>query len=294
VQVLCPAKLNLFLEVLGRRPDGYHEIDSVLVAVSPYDIVSAARREAPGVGLNLAGETAGVPADATNLAARAAAAILAGAGEGAGGLDLALFKVLPPGAGLGGGSSDAAGALLAAALALGVSPALPHLEALAAGLGSDVPFFLRGGAARARGRGERLEPLPHPPALRFLVSFPGVPCATAEVYRACMPAPPGERRDPAEVMDALARGDAAALDRACFNRLEAPARAACPALREEAQALRTLGAGRVHMTGSGSALFLVLPPGADAEALLRRLPPGRPERRAFAAEVVPARGPRAR
>jgi 4-diphosphocytidyl-2-C-methyl-D-erythritol kinase len=273
--VACPAKVNLFLEVLGRRPDGFHGIESVLAPAPWGDRVEAAARPGGGVSLEIrlpsGGGMEGVPADGTNLAARAARLALDAAGAEAG-VRLVLHKEVPPGAGLGGGSSDAAGALLAVNRLLGSPLPRERLEGLALSLGSDVPYFLEGGFRIARGRGEVLSPAPAFPGLRLLVLWPGVPVPTAEVYARCRPAGPGDRRDPAPLLAALAAGDAGGISRACFNRLEGPALEVCPRIGEALEALRSLGAGEPRMTGSGSAAFLVLPPGASGRILSRRLP----------------------
>ncbi len=160
------AKLTLSLHVVGRRPDGYHELDALVVSLDePYDIVTVA--PAPATTLTVDGAFAsGVPADASNLAWRAAEA--AGAV-----LRIRLTKGIPNGAGLGGGSADAAAVLVACGADARV----------AASLGADVPFCARGGAARVRGAGEIVEPVAVAP-IHALVAAPPFRCATADVYRA--------------------------------------------------------------------------------------------------------------
>jgi 4-diphosphocytidyl-2-C-methyl-D-erythritol kinase len=163
------AKLTLSLRVLGARPDGYHDLDALVVSLTePHDVVEvdAARAASVHVGGRFA---AGVPADASNLAARAAR--LAGRPAAIG-----LDKGIPPQAGLGGGSADAAAVLVAL---VGAARA----EGLGAQLGADVPFCVRGGAARVRGRGEQVVPVALAP-LHVVVAVPRFGCATADVYRA--------------------------------------------------------------------------------------------------------------
>ncbi len=274
VSLPCPAKLNLFLEVLARRPDGYHDIDTVMVTSGPADHIEASLAPGGAVTLELSfpgGEPdTEVPAGPENLAARAARLLLDEA-RSREGVRLRLAKRIPAGAGLGGGSSDAAAALRAVNALLGGPVAEERIAAFALSLGSDVPFFLLGGAARARGRGERVEHLPLAGGIRTTVLYPGAPASTAEVYARCRPASPDERRDPAAVMAALAAGDAAALAAACFNRLETPAREVCPPLGPALDLWRRSGE-RVHMTGSGSACFIVMGPAAGGG----RPPRGRP------------------
>ena len=209
-ELRAPAKLNLELRVLGRRPDGRHEVDTVLQAVDLCDRLTIA--PAPVSSLESSGFA--VPAGADNLVLRAAAAVgLVARFE--------LTKRIPPGAGMGGGSSDAAAVLRAG----GRNQA--ELAAIAGGLGADVPFFLAGGRARGRGRGEILEPMP-PVAGWFALAWPGFEVPTGAVYRA---------------WDEVG-GDGR-------NHLFRAACAVDPRLERFAQ---RLGEGWV-MTGSGSAFF---------------------------------------
>ena len=284
-RVVRTGKLNLFLEVLSRRPDGLHEIETVLVEGGGAEVLEARRTEDPGVTLEMTGLTPatldGVPRDGTNLAVRAARRVLEESGAG-GGIALQLAKSLPAGSGMGGGSADAAAALEAVDGLLGSPLGEARLLELALELGSDVPFLLKGGAALARGRGERLEPVSTGPGLGFLVLHPGVPSSTAEVYGQCRPAEPGDRHEAGAVLEALTMGDPDALGEACFNRLEDPARTTCPAAALALDRLsdlgRRLGRGRAHLTGSGSSCFLLLPEAevdrVETEGLTDGLPGG--------------------
>jgi 4-diphosphocytidyl-2-C-methyl-D-erythritol kinase len=263
----CPAKLNLFLEVLGKRPDGFHEIDSVMHPLPGLHDVLVVTAAEPGV-MELKLESPPwwkVPAGEENLALRAARMVLAEARAKAG-FRMRLRKRIPPGSGLGGGSSDAAAALQTINSMLGDPVPRKRLEELAAGLGSDVPFFLHAGSSRARGRGEKLEVLRAGPIVRFLIAWPGVPASTTEVYARCKPAAADRRRDPKDVIAALAAGNARDLAKACFNRLEAAAREVCPAVLDARMRLEALQLGPVRVTGSGSACFVVLVPGGPQGA----------------------------
>jgi|GEM_PF-190204 len=171
VRVLARAKLTLSLRVLGRRPDGYHDLEALVVSLrEPHDVVGLRIQPPFGVRVRLSGRAVvGVPADETNLAARAARLLLDAAAEdddpgpwAASGLDISLHKSIPAGAGLGGGSADAAGTLVGGARLLGLGHDPVALATLAASLGSDVPFCVTGGIAWMRGRGEILHPLPFP------------------------------------------------------------------------------------------------------------------------------------
>jgi 4-diphosphocytidyl-2-C-methyl-D-erythritol kinase len=163
LELVAPAKLNLTLEVLGRRPDRYHEIASVMQTIDLADrvVLEAADR----LTLELAGVTAGLPEDATaNLAYRAAIALREAAGQPGLGARIVLEKRIPAGAGLGGGSSDAAAVLRGLNQLWRLRLDLVTLTEIAADLGSDIPFFLHGGAALVRGRGETVGSLPDPPS----------------------------------------------------------------------------------------------------------------------------------
>jgi 4-diphosphocytidyl-2-C-methyl-D-erythritol kinase len=267
VRETCRAKLNLFLDVVGRRADGYHDLVTVFHEIALADDLEA--RALPGergkVTIDVSADgadIAAVPRDATNLAVRAAAALLAESGSGDG-VALRLVKRIPAGGGLGGGSADAAGALRAVnrLLAFGASDA--ELERIALTLGSDVPFLVRGGTAIGRGRGEMLERVNASRGVGFVLLFPGFGVSTAAVYRA-LPATLPPRRDPRAVLDALAAGDADALGRACSNALLEPALAVEPRLAAAIAAARDAYGTPVHMTGSGSTLFV---PAAEPRVL---------------------------
>ena len=160
LELIAPAKVNLTLEILGKRPDGYHEIVSIMQTI---DLADSLRLEAAeGIELHVAGPAAsGMPEDQTrNLAYRAAATLRAAAGRTGLGARIVLEKRIPAGMGLGGGSSDAAAVLRGLDRLWRLDLDHKTLTTIAAGIGSDVPFFLHGGTALVRGRGEVIEPLP--------------------------------------------------------------------------------------------------------------------------------------
>ena len=250
------AKINLGLRVLGRRPDGYHEIRSVLQSISLSDRLEI-RLEGRGITLEV--DDPSLPSGAGNLVFRAAERLLAGLASPPG-VSLRLYKKIPAGAGLGGGSSDAAATLVGIdhLLGLGTDPAA--LTGHAAALGSDVPFFLTGGAALATGRGTEVEPLPDPPYRELLIVHPGTPLSTREVYAqieepltlARKPASiPGFERIPVDIASWVRSG----------NDLEPHAERLCPAIGKIRSLLGRSGAEVAAMTGSGSAVFGVF---ADA------------------------------
>ncbi|HJQ99437.1 MAG TPA: 4-(cytidine 5'-diphospho)-2-C-methyl-D-erythritol kinase [Candidatus Polarisedimenticolaceae bacterium] len=247
----CPAKVNLGLAVLGRRPDGFHEIATIYQAIDIEDRLEAA--EAPELSLTC--DDPGVPADEGNLVLRAARALqdryAAARPRGAA---LALHKAIPAGAGLGGGSSDAAGAIAALAalweLPLGSEDAL----AVASALGSDVPFFLRGGRALGTGRGEILTPLPEGPPRALVVGSPPFPLSTASVYRALSATltPPEPAVTVTRFLVKLAEGNDFAR---APNDLERAAFAMRPELAAFKSALLQRGAEMSLLCGSGSSVF---------------------------------------
>ena len=181
-------KLTLSLRVFARRPDGYHDLEALVVSLGqPHDVLEAYAVAAPGgVRLELArDQMAGdVPADHRNLAFIAAEKLLVRAGRSGHGVRLVLRKHIPAGAGLGGGSADAAAALLAVRRLLDVDVDDEGVRQIAAEIGSDVPFCLHGGAAWMRGRGEIIEPLELTRGLAFLVAIPPFRLATSDVYAA--------------------------------------------------------------------------------------------------------------
>lgn len=256
------AKINLCLAVLGRRPDGFHEIDSVAVSVDWHDLVGVdvTPARATAVRLRLTG-TGDAPADDENLASRAAQAMAALHGPAE--MDVWLDKRLPTQAGLGGGSSDAAAVILATAARLRSSPG--DLAGVAVSLGSDVPMLLAGGAQRVRGRGERLSAIALP-TLHLAVAVAGR-SGTAATYAATTDADFEDGSRVEAVLDALAAGTIPR-DDVLGSGLEAPACRAHPELGERLRALRnaTPGTGW-HLTGSGGAAFALAAGPDEAVAL---------------------------
>ncbi len=277
---LAPAKLNLWLDVLGRRPDGYHDIESLFVALDWGDDLVVEPRAQPGVSLQLEGEAAalaGVPAQGENLASRAAQAWLAACGEQAPfrGVGLRLVKRVPVGGGLGGGSSDAATVLrqLEALAGPGAGVGPEALQQMALALGSDVPFFLQGArAAVGRGRGERLEPVEEVrPRLCVLVT-PGWPHATAQVFAHAaerLRRLPGQ--DLARALAALGGGPAASLRDAHWNALALPAMRAYPAFTRFTSEVERRLRRPPALSGSGSTLYDIVDDEDEAERQARAL-----------------------
>ncbi len=260
--ILCPAKVNLGLKVFPRREDGYHDIDSWFAPLSLADILTVSEAPKPKMVLN--GMTADVTPDfEKNLAGRAALAMGRLAGKPAN-VQIQIDKLIPTGGGLGGGSSNAAGAMLAISRLwqLDISP--DEMEAEALRLGSDVPFFLHGQSARCEGRGERITPLSRMTPLFGVLIVPPKGISTAEVYRIFDHLSAPTSRVPAyeEIINAPAR----LIDGAIFNDLQPAAFAAAPWLKELHHAAECALRQRVHMSGSGSTLFTLHDRADETEA----------------------------
>ncbi len=249
------AKLNLFLRVLAREADGYHGIETLFCLVSLADTLTAERREGRGVTIDVSGADPGPGAE--NLALRAATMVLEATGHRFG-VHLTLEKRIPVGAGLGGGSSDAAAALTVTNELAGHAVPRHELLQFAARLGSDVPFFVSG-APLALGwwRGERLLRLPPLPAAPVLLLTPATPIRTKDAYGWVDAArQSGERRGAVALdLDVLTRwGD---VGRMAGNDFESAVFGRYPAIRAGFEALVGTGPLVCRMTGSGSTLFAV-------------------------------------
>jgi 4-diphosphocytidyl-2-C-methyl-D-erythritol kinase len=242
------AKVNLTLEVLGKRADGYHEIATVMQAVDLSDRITLDDAD----DLQLRSDSAMVPSDAGNLAWRAAAALKEAAGVEHG-VHIALDKRIPVAAGLGGGSSDAAGVLLGLNRLWRLQWPLERLEDVAATLGSDVAFFLRGGAALATGRGEKVEPLKGRSMALVLVN-PKFPSSTAEMYGRLTPAMYSDGAATRALAGTLGRS-AARVAASLYNGMEAAAAAVFPQIVQMRAALLAAGALGALMSGSGPTVF---------------------------------------
>jgi 4-diphosphocytidyl-2-C-methyl-D-erythritol kinase len=291
VRVLARAKLTLSLRVLGRRPDGFHDLEALVVSLEePYDAVSLRLRPTLGVALRLSGRgSAEVPADDTNLAVRAARMLLdtveeeaAGGAWAAAGLEVSLHKGIPPGAGLGGGSADAAATLSAGSRLLGLDLDDDTLGRLGARLGSDVPFCITGGTAWIRGRGEEVDRLPPLGPLPLVVVVPPFALSTRAVYEAWdrLGGAKGERAcpPPPAVEDLLPGG--------LGNDLEPAAEAVEPRLRPFRQAVEAVAARPAVMAGSGSAYVVAAASAGQAAALARDLSTALPGAAVFATRPV--------
>jgi len=295
VYARTPAKLNLFLELLSKRPDGYHEIETIMTAVSCYDTLRVDRSDrhdeirlktdwfpSPQYWRQTLGEAAtallAIPDDDTNLICRSIAKMRGVFGIKTG-FQVVARKRAPAGAGMGGASSDAAATILAVAALSGIDRRAPELAQVGAELGSDVPFFLGSQVAQtsgsgvskpdfshsrispqaavAQGRGETLTPFSLAKRLWFVVAYPPLALSTAAVYRVCnVPQTPVSSK---EVSNCLTSADSFSLNFASINRLTQAAQALSPVIGDLLSLLNDCCRSPAMMTGSGSACFCVCP-----------------------------------
>lgn len=261
----CPAKLNLFLEIVGKRPDGYHNIESVFLAIDLADTLHA--RPQTNNSITLTCDQPDVPSDEGNLAVKAAKLLQQECGTREG-IAFHLEKRIPMGGGLGGGSSNAAAALRLANTVWRCGLSDSDLATLAERIGSDVPFFLHGGLCLCQGRGERITPLKHfPNHLRIGLALPPLHSDTASAYRGLHLPTPGTAKKADDFIKAVETGDPAAISAAAFNRFEETIFIAFPELgRLHADLDRRLGHG-ARMTGSGSGLWFFIGPNENTDQL---------------------------
>jgi 4-diphosphocytidyl-2-C-methyl-D-erythritol kinase len=274
VPLAAPAKVNLALHVTGRRTDGYHLLDSIAVFADVGDWIEIAPAES--FGLFVSGPFAAhAPGDASDLAFRAANAFFAHTGIAAA-VSISVEKNIPAGAGLGGGSADAAAVLAGLNQCFDAAVSADDLRALGLKLGADVPMCLAGKALRARGIGEEIEYLEGWPALPLVLVWPGRRVSTAEVFKSLA------RRDnpplPEPPKAPLSVGEAAAWLSACRNDLEPPACAVAPEIGAVLEAIgATNGCLLARMSGSGSACFGLYAAAASAKAAAAKIAESQPQ-----------------
>jgi len=259
----APAKVNLFLEVLRKRADGYHEVQTLLQHVDLCDEI----RFAEGAGIVV--ETGGLacPGGEENLAHRAAALFFKTTGIRPG-VRIEITKRIPLGAGLGGGSSDAAATLWGLNRLFGTGLTSQVLQDLGAHLGSDVPLFFGGPTAWASGRGERIRPLPAFPRSWLLIVFPGFPVSTAWAYANLELT--GEDKS-LRVRTEAEKGNYERVLTSSWNRLEEVVFRRYPVVKQLKVSLEAWGARPALMTGSGSAVFGRMHAREEAEGWAARL-----------------------
>jgi 4-diphosphocytidyl-2-C-methyl-D-erythritol kinase len=297
IVVQAPAKLNLHFEVLGRRPDGFHEVETFITAISLFDTLtffhSSPQTEQAGLQCTVdfagdwapgmrgyfhspAGDSTGdlqtalgdLPEPSDNIVVKAIELLGQRAGTEKSAV-VRLVKRIPSSAGLGGGSSDAAAALVAANLAWNLGWSQERLASLAADLGSDVPFYFTRGAAICRGRGDRLESLANSQHFHFVVVRPPQGLSTADVYRNCQPAQTPVSIGP--LLEAWRNGCPYRLGSMLMNRLQEPAAKMCSWVGRLQNAMKRLEVPGHQMTGSGSSYFAICHNARHAQHTASRL-----------------------
>ncbi|CAM5719631.1 4-(cytidine 5'-diphospho)-2-C-methyl-D-erythritol kinase [Streptomyces pharetrae] len=274
VTVRVPAKVNVQLAVGAARPDGFHDLANVFLAVGLYDEVTVTP-SSDGLRVTCEGpDAAQVPLDRTNLAARAAEALAARYGRTPG-VHVHIVKDIPVAGGMAGGSADGAGALLACDALWGTNAPRGELLEICAELGSDVPFSLVGGAALGTGRGERLTALEAGGTFHWVFAMAGRGLSTPAVFREFdrlaegrdIPEPVASR----DLLDALAKGDAEALAATVRNDLQPAALSLFPELADTLSAGRAAGALTGLVSGSGPTTAFLTRDAGSAEKVAEAL-----------------------
>ena len=255
----APAKMNLFFEIHGKRPDGYHNVCSLCCLVSVFDTLIIESQDSPEVVFSCENDNStqnamNIPMGAENLVVKALELVRKRCNI-PDGCRVRLIKRIPSQAGMGGGSSDAAMAIRLACKVWNLPLAPDEMARLGAELGSDVPLFFFDKLTLGRGRGELVEPIGSAPRLDFVIVKPPENISTAEAYRAFSTSNITDRRSPEQLLKGLQSGNRREIRSGMFNRLEATARSLCPRLRQLRERFEKLDCPAHQMTGSGTAYF---------------------------------------
>lgn len=261
LQIATPAKVNLYLELLKKRDDGFHEIETVMSTVSLYDQLVFSHNRCGRLNLKIRStdpNAESIPTDQRNLIIRALKRLAnqaanLGATDKSWGMDVVLLKRIPSSAGLGGASSNAAAALVAGNRLWKLGLNHQQLSRIASEIGSDVPFFLTGGMAMCRGRGEIIETLDAPAGLNLVIAKPQVGLSTPNVYNQCDIA--SSRRLSDTVTESISLGRAEKIGKSLFNRMQTAASSIAPEIPMLETAFQQLSPLGHQMSGSGSSYF---------------------------------------
>ena len=246
------AKINIGLDVLRRRADGYHEVKMIMQTVDIYDELVLERRKEPGIELRM--DNSDLPSGGDNLICRAAD-LLFREKEITGGVNISLTKRIPIAAGMAGGSADAAAALRGLNELFDMGYSLKELQALGVGLGADIPYCLAGGTMLSEGIGEILTPLPAPPAAHLVIAKPDINVSTAFVYGNLHADRLAWHPDIDGMIAALQKGDLDGITGRLGNVLETVTVKAHPVIEQIKELLRKQGAENALMGGSGPTVF---------------------------------------
>ena len=265
----APAKINLTLDILGRRPDGFHDLETVMQALKLCDEVEVDVQT--GREWSLSCETEGVPCDSRNLAWKAAALFEQKSGTDLGGVAIRIVKRIPSQAGMGGGRADAAAVLRALNRFCGEPYTLWELADLGAEIGSDVPFCVVNGTCMCRGRGERMRPLRPMPFCQIVVAKPDFGLSTPALFRQIDEMQIEKHPDNAAMEQALEEGNLQKIAAGLSNMFDGAVSRDHPEIDDIREILASSGALGQQMTGSGSAFFGIMPDAASAERAAARL-----------------------
>ena len=263
ISLKAPAKVNLFLEILGKRDDGYHEIETIMQEI---DLADSLQFEETQEGVTLECNDKNIPANQDNLVCKAANLILEECGIKKGVL-INLEKNIPVGAGLGGGSSDAATTLKALNSLWKVGLNNEELMEFAAKLGSDIPFFINGKTALCRGRGELITPVEVRNRMDYIILFPRVHISTETIYKNLKIDLTKKRKDVSFFLDALKYSESVGIGKLLFNRLEEVIFTTYPDLLQVKHSLEFFDFCGLSISGSGSAFFGLCKDRHQAEAI---------------------------
>lgn len=266
IEIRTPAKVNLVLDVLSRRPDGFHEIRSLMIKVGLYDRLTFAPDEGGAISLSCSAPE--IPCDGRNLVYQAAECIGREMGR-IPGCRIHLEKAIPVGGGMGGGSGNAAGALLALNRLWDAGIGAARLAELGATLGSDVPFFFAAEGAIVSGRGDCVRPVRPAFSGWVVLVFGGMHVSTAQVYARCTPRSPESFRDSLDDLVAVRRADV--LRASLRNGLEDAVFAVAPRVRSFYEQVARAAGRALRVSGAGSVLFDLFDAEHEAEALAERL-----------------------
>ncbi len=270
-QIKCPAKINLSLDVTSRRSDGYHNLEMIMQEIKLFDIITFSITEnSKTTEITLFSENKVLPDDDTNLIVKAAK-LFSQETKKTFSAKISVEKNIPMGAGLGGGSSDAAGTLLALDKILGTNLPKEKLAKMGKELGADVPFFIYGGCMLAEGIGEKLTPMPALKDIFILVATPPVHISTAYVYKELMLDHTTPHPDTKNVIKALQTQDIELLSKAAGNVLETVTAKEYPQINEYKQIMKNHNCAYSLMSGSGSSVFGIFTNKEGAQSALESL-----------------------
>jgi len=256
INIKARAKINLYLDVLGRRDDGYHDVSGIMQSIALFDEITIKKVYKPDY-LKLVNNLSWLPNDERNLAYQAAKYLIENFGGEQGinaGIFIELNKTIPASAGLGGGSADCAAVLVGVRNLFRLPISNEQLQKIGARFGADVPFCIMRGCAIASGIGDLLAPLPAPPFCFVLLVRPNILVSTGDIFRSLIPAPPPERTA-AKMAQAIKNKSYSGMLAQMHNTLEATTAQAYPIIREIKSALMAQGADAAMMSGSGPTVF---------------------------------------